>query len=91
MKKQAEKILQELEKNASSDLPTGICLFDPSWHQGVVGILASRIKEKYHRPVICFALANDAEDCDELKGSARSIKGFHIRDALDRLQQKMRD
>ena len=88
MKKQAEKILQELEKNASSDLPTGICLFDPSWHQGVVGILASRIKEKYHRPVICFALANDAEDCDELKGSARSIKGLHIRDALDQIATK---
>ena len=85
MKKQAEDILLKLEKNASSDLPTGICLFDPSWHQGVVGILASRIKEKYHRPVICFALANDTEGCDELKGSARSISGFHIRDALEQI------
>lgn len=88
MQKQAEEILLKLEKNSSYELPTGICLFDPSWHQGVVGILASRIKEKYHRPVICFALANDTEGCDELKGSARSINGFHIRDALEEIATK---
>lgn len=56
-----------------------ICLFDPDWHQGVIGILASRIKDKYHRPVIIFAAGNP----DELKGSGRSINGFHLRDALD--------
>ena len=56
-----------------------ICLFDPDWHQGVIGILASRIKDKYHRPVIIFADGNP----DELKGSGRSINGFHLRDALD--------
>ncbi len=56
-----------------------ICLFDPDWHQGVIGILASRIKDKYHRPVIIFASGNP----DELKGSGRSINGFHLRDALD--------
>ena len=56
-----------------------ICLFDQSWHQGVIGILASRIKDKYHRPVIIFASGNS----DELKGSGRSINGFHLRDALD--------
>lgn len=56
-----------------------ICLFDPDWHQGVIGILASRIKDKYHRPVIIFASGNDGE----IKGSGRSINGFHLRDALD--------
>ena len=51
--------------------------FDPSWHQGVVGILASRLRERLHRPVICFARANNGE----LRGSGRSIPGFHLRDA----------
>lgn len=60
------------------ELPNGFCLFDPDWHQGVIGIVASRIKDRFHRPVIAFALAND----QELKGSARSIPGIHIRDAL---------
>ena len=56
-----------------------MCLFDADWHQGVIGILASRLKERYHRPTIAFADAGDGS----LKGSARSIPGFHIRDALD--------
>ncbi|MFM9835634.1 MAG: single-stranded-DNA-specific exonuclease RecJ [Methylophilaceae bacterium] len=56
-----------------------ISLFEPSWHQGVVGILASRIKERYHRPVIAFAEAGG----EILKGSGRSIAGLHLRDALD--------
>ena len=56
-----------------------ISLYEPSWHQGVVGILASRIKEKYHRPVIAFADTGD----EILKGSGRSIAGLHLRDALD--------
>lgn len=60
-------------------LPYGLCLFNESWHQGVIGILASRIKERVHRPVIAFAQVND----HELKGSARSVRGLHIRDALD--------
>ncbi|MGD2056357.1 MAG: single-stranded-DNA-specific exonuclease RecJ, partial [Gammaproteobacteria bacterium] len=60
-------------------LPTGLCLFDPDWHQGVIGILAARIRERFHRPVIAFAPGGDGE----LKGSARSVPGFHIRDALD--------
>jgi single-stranded-DNA-specific exonuclease len=59
----------------------GLCLYDARWHQGVIGILASRIKERYHRPVIAFADAGDAL----LKGSARSIPGLHIRDVLDAL------
>ena len=56
-----------------------LCLFDQDWHQGVIGILASRIKDKFHRPAITFAPGNN----DEIKGSGRSIPGFHMRDALD--------
>lgn len=58
---------------------TGVCLFHPEWHQGVIGILASRIKERLYRPVIAFAPGDDGT----LKGSARSIPGLHMRDALD--------
>ncbi|WP_428634644.1 single-stranded-DNA-specific exonuclease RecJ [Sedimenticola sp.] len=60
-------------------LPVGLCVYQPGWHQGVIGILASRIKEQYHRPVIAFA----DEDDETLKGSARSVEGLHIRDALE--------
>lgn len=56
-----------------------ICLFNPDWHQGVIGILASRLKEKFHRPVIVFAPGGDGT----AKGSGRSIQGLHLRDALD--------
>ncbi len=62
-------------------LPRGLCLYDESWHQGVIGLVASRIKERVHRPVIAFAPANE----HELKGSARSVPGLHIRDALDNI------
>jgi single-stranded-DNA-specific exonuclease len=56
-----------------------LALFDESWHQGVIGILASRLKDRFHRPVIAFARAQPGE----LKGSGRSIPGLHLRDALD--------
>lgn len=56
-----------------------LCLYDSDWHQGVIGLIASRIKEKLHRPVLVFAPGNDGE----IKGSGRSIPGFHLRDALD--------
>jgi single-stranded-DNA-specific exonuclease len=59
-------------------LPAGYCLYDANWHQGVIGILASRIKDRIHRPVIAFAPAGK----DLIKGSARSITGVHIRDVL---------
>lgn len=59
-------------------LPRGLCLYDPSWHQGVVGLVASRVKEVLHRPVIAFAQDDDGS----LKGSARSVPGVHIRDVL---------
>ena len=71
--------LAQLKDLAVESMPFGLCLFDAQWHQGVIGILASRLKERYHRPTIAFADAGDGL----LKGSARSVPGFHIRDALD--------
>lgn len=71
--------LAQLKELPVEEMPFGLCLFDPEWHQGVIGILASRLKERYHRPTIAFADAGDGT----LKGSARSVAGFHIRDALD--------
>ncbi len=65
----------------AAGLPRGLCLYDESWHQGVIGLVASRIKERVHRPVIAFAPAS----ATELKGSARSVPGLHIRDALDHI------
>jgi single-stranded-DNA-specific exonuclease len=72
-------VLMNSLKAKAEELPLGLCLFDPSWHQGVVGILASRVKEQTHRPVICLTQVSD----DEVKGSARSVEGLHIRDVLD--------
>ena len=71
--------LAQLKELSAEQLPFGLCLFEAEWHQGVIGILASRLKERYHRPTIAFADAGDGV----LKGSARSVPGFHIRDALD--------
>ncbi|EAM9429428.1 TPA_asm: single-stranded-DNA-specific exonuclease RecJ [Salmonella enterica] len=74
-------ILCEKLERSSETLPGGLAMYHPEWHQGVVGILASRIKERFHRPVIAFAPAGDGT----LKGSGRSIQGLHMRDALKRL------
>ncbi|EEL0472241.1 single-stranded-DNA-specific exonuclease RecJ [Salmonella enterica] len=74
-------ILCEKLECSSETLPGGLAMYHPEWHQGVVGILASRIKERFHRPVIAFAPAGDGT----LKGSGRSIQGLHMRDALERL------
>lgn len=79
MKQDAYKILNSLTVNQAKAGQWGVCLYDEHWHQGVIGILASRIKEKLNRPVIAFASASN----DEVKGSARSIPGLHIRDVLD--------
>jgi single-stranded-DNA-specific exonuclease len=69
-----------------------ISLYQPDWHQGVIGILASRVKERYHRPVIAFADAQDVHDGQALlKGSGRSIAGLHLRDALDLLSKHQPD
>jgi len=76
--------LAQLKDLPLADMPFGLCLFEADWHQGVIGILASRMKERYHRPTIAFADAGDGV----LKGSARSVPGFHIRDALDAVAAK---
>lgn len=76
---QAEALQAVESMRLDRNLPVGVCLFDPDWHPGVVGLVASRIKERLHRPVIAFAPGDNGM----LKGSARSIAGLHIRDALD--------
>lgn len=76
--------LAQLKDLPVESLPFGLCLFEADWHQGVIGILASRLKERYHRPAIAFADAGDGV----LKGSARSVPGLHIRDALDAVAAK---
>ncbi|WP_447593206.1 single-stranded-DNA-specific exonuclease RecJ [Aquipseudomonas campi] len=76
--------LAQLKDLRVEDMPFGLCLFEPDWHQGVIGILASRLKERYHRPAIAFADAGEGL----LKGSARSVPGLHIRDALDAVAAK---
>ncbi len=70
--------LAQLKELTLDSMPFGLCLFDPEWHQGVIGILASRLKERYFRPTFAFADAGGGM----LKGSGRSVPGFHIRDAL---------
>ncbi|MGD8483353.1 MAG: single-stranded-DNA-specific exonuclease RecJ [Thioalkalispiraceae bacterium] len=80
MQEQAMQFLDDfLAQHGHDDLPVGLCLFEADWHEGVIGILASRIKDKLHRPVIAFAQNENGD----LKGSARSVKGVHIRDVLD--------
>ncbi|MEY3808593.1 MAG: Single-stranded-DNA-specific exonuclease RecJ [Pseudomonadota bacterium] len=78
MKTEAMALLSEMKRLDERHTPAGVCLYDANWHQGVIGILASRIKDQLHRPVIAFAPAGK----DEIKGSARSIPGVHIRDVL---------
>ena len=78
MKTQAQDLLASMSLDIEG-LPWGLALFDQDWHQGVIGILAARIREQTHRPTIAFAPDDDGE---HLKGSARSIPGLHIRDAL---------
>lgn len=79
--------LQYLDAIETEDSPA-IALFDPAWHQGVIGILASRIKDRLHRPVFAFA-RSDADVADgEIKGSGRSIAGLHLRDALDLIAKR---
>ncbi len=73
-----EQALEALKKIQTDTETNGVCLFNEEWHQGVIGILAGRMKDRLHRPVIAFALANTGD----LKGSARSIPGLHIRDVL---------
>jgi single-stranded-DNA-specific exonuclease len=75
---EADAAVAELDMQPGGDGPVGLSLFRDSWHPGVVGLVASRLKERLHRPVVAFAPGED----DLLRGSARSIPGFHVRDAL---------
>jgi len=81
MKNEAMSLLNEMYKLEDHHLAAGVCLFEKDWHQGVIGILASRIKDRLHRPVVAFASADNGE----IKGSARSIPGVHIRDVLSEI------
>ncbi|GFO76099.1 single-stranded-DNA-specific exonuclease [Bathymodiolus platifrons methanotrophic gill symbiont] len=78
MKQEAMSLLKDMNVLDEQDLTAGVCIYNEDWHQGVIGILASRIKDRLNRPVIAFANAGDGE----VKGSARSIPGVHIRDVL---------
>ena len=82
MRDQAMNIAEALFDDGSEP-PPAICVFDPDFHEGVVGIVASRIKDKLHRPAFVFAQSKAPGKEHELKGSGRSIAGFHLRDALD--------
>ncbi|MFK8049297.1 MAG: single-stranded-DNA-specific exonuclease RecJ [Halioglobus sp.] len=79
MQREAMSALENLNIVEGSELPVAMTLYEPGWHQGVIGIVASRIKDRFHRPTIAFAKG----DAGQLKGSARSISGIHIRDILD--------
>jgi single-stranded-DNA-specific exonuclease len=90
MQGQAQVILEAAERTEVGDA-VAISLFDETWHQGVVGILASRIKDRMHRPVFAFARADDNETAESgglLRGSGRSIPGLHLRDALDLVSKR---
>lgn len=79
MREQAIACLRNIE--LSKTMPIGLCLYDESWHQGIIGILASRVKDLLHRPVFAFAIHSE----HELKGSGRSIEGLHLKDALEKI------
>ncbi|WPC73676.1 single-stranded-DNA-specific exonuclease RecJ [Vibrio porteresiae] len=84
MKQEAMAFCERLQFKGDKALPYGLVLFQKDWHQGVIGILASRLKEQFHRPVIAFADGGDGM----IKGSCRSIPGLHMRDALDRIDKQ---
>src|SRR5262249_7955280 len=81
MTAQAEALLHKwISQHGAEAMPYGVVLFEPDWHQGIVGLVASRLKETLNRPVIACAPAG--EGSSEIKGSGRSIAGFRLRDAL---------
>lgn len=82
-----ESALAHLAHIETDERPA-VCLWNPKWHQGVVGIVASRLKERFNRPAIIFAPAEDASGDQLLRGSGRSIAGFHLRDALDLVSKR---
>jgi single-stranded-DNA-specific exonuclease len=84
MKQEALKELDQIQLDAT-ELPPALIMFEQNWHQGVIGIVAGRLKEQFHRPSIVFAAD---EDGIHIKGSARSIEGIHIRDAIERIAEQ---
>lgn len=82
MQREALAILERLDWEEDA-LPSAVVLYEPGWHQGVIGIVAGRLKDRFHRPAIVFAPADDSGDA--IKGSARSIPGVHMRDAIERV------
>ena len=87
MRDMALEIAQSLFED-DAPAPPAVCVFDPEFHEGVVGIVASRLKEQFHRPVFVFAPSTAPGKEHEIKGSGRSIPGFHLRDALDLLAKR---
>jgi len=90
MQQEAERVLTSLNFD-ETNLPSAISLFQADWHQGVIGIVAGRLKEKFHRPCIVFAKAKEDDgnqESAEIKGSARSIPGLHIRDLLEHIDSQ---
>jgi single-stranded-DNA-specific exonuclease len=79
MQQEALAKVDELVASLEGGMPAGVCLYDAGWHQGVIGLVASRVKERVHRPVIAFAPGEPGW----VKGSARSVSGVHVRDVLD--------
>jgi single-stranded-DNA-specific exonuclease len=86
MQTEAQRILSALQLDGAQ-VPDGICLFQADWHQGVIGIVAGRIKDSYNRPTVVFAQADNGE----MKGSCRSIVGLHIRDILEEIDTQYPD
>ena len=84
MQDEALAVLEKIHLNEADDLAVAITLYQSGWHQGVIGILASRVKERMHRPTIVFADGDEGQ----IKGSARSIPGIHIRDILDAIASR---
>ena len=87
MRDAAMEIVDQLFDD-SEEPPTAICVFDPDFHEGVIGIVAGRVKDKFHRPTFVFAASQADGKEHELKGSGRSIPGFHLRDALDLIAKR---
>jgi single-stranded-DNA-specific exonuclease len=90
MRDQALEIATSL-LDSSEEPPSAISVFDPDFHEGVVGIVASRLKDQWHRPTFVFAPSGAEDKRHELKGSGRSIAGFHLRDALDLITKRYPD
>ncbi len=90
MREQALELAQEMF-DPEEEPPSALCVFDPDFHEGVVGIVAAKLKDLHHRPTFVFAPSQAQGKTHELKGSGRSIPGFHLRDALDLVAKRYPD